>query len=92
MENGELHRLLTEQLNNRMDRLENTIQHYLDKQSALCKDHDNRIDQEEKTIAIIQDRQTRAETLAKKRLSIILVSIPVIGGILNFLWSKFNLN
>ena len=91
MDNGELYRMLTEQMNNRMDRLENTIQRYLDNQSIVCKDHDIRIDKHEKDIAIIHDRQEQAETLEKRRLTILGMLIPIISGILTFLWNKIKL-
>ena len=91
MENGELYRLLTDQLNNRMDRLESTINRYWDNQSIVCKDHNTRIDEHEKNIAIMIDRQEQADVREKKRLTIVGISIPVISGVLSFLWQKLKL-
>ena len=91
MDNGELFRLLTEQFNGRMDRLEVSINRYFDNQSIVCKDHDTRIDQHEKLFAIISDRQEQAEVREKKLLTIIGISIPVVSSIISFLWQKLKL-
>lgn len=59
MENGELYKLITEQLNIRIDRLEYTIQHYFDQQDALCKERGIKIDSHSNDIAVINDRHKR---------------------------------
>ena len=91
MENGELYRLLSEQFNGRMDRLETTINRYFDNQSIVCKDHDVRIDEHDKHLAVMSDRQEQSEVRAKKQLTIMGISIPVVSAILSFLWQKLKL-
>ena len=44
--------------------------------------------QDRQVAAVISDRQELADVQEKKRLTIIGISIPVVSGILSFIWQK----
>lgn len=91
MENGELYRLITEQINKRLDRLEDTIQHYLDNQTVVCKDHDRRIDEHDTQLSVLEDRQAQNEKHQAKVWTGIGLSIPIVNAVFHFIWEKLKI-
>ena len=98
MENGELFKMLSEELketcrtlNNRLDRHEDVVRKYFDNQSVVCKYQDDRVDKIEQETAILKDRQKEAEKRQTRNITIVGIIAATISSIVATISSRLHL-
>lgn len=89
MDNGEMYKLIVQQINQRIDRLEDTIQNYFNKQADIWRGYDERIDNNTTKVAVIQDRMKQSDEREKRRLTAIGIIVTIFNSVLAFILSKF---
>jgi len=103
LNNDEFYRMMIEQMDSRMTRMEkefkssiNQIDKKLDRlfseKNAICQRHDDRLDQNATKIAVLEDRQSQmaksADKAEKRRLSILGIGVTIINVILSYFLPK----